>query len=123
MPVESVKVKGLRELNRAFKRYDDDLKRELEDELVAAGEIVASDARQRFSLIDVKSASGFKSKTKGFGRVVVQQSLRKGRNRRRNYGGLQMRRGLLPAVEANEAKVIKAVEGMLDRIGRENGFE
>ena len=118
----SLKVTGLRELHRALKNYDDDLKRELEDELRAAGELVTESSRARFVNTDARSAAGFKSKVKGFGRVVVQQSRRRTTGRRGDYGSLQMRRALIPAVAENEATVIRHMEGMLDRLGRENGF-
>jgi hypothetical protein len=122
MAAGSVKVKGLRQMHRAFKNYDGALKRELEDELRAAGTIVATSARAKFVGIDQRSSAGFKSKTKGFGRVVVQQSRRKTTGRRPDFGSLQMRRALLPAVAENEPQVLRAVEGMLDRIGRKEGF-
>ena len=119
---DAVRVKGLRQLHRALKEYSDDVKRELEQELRAAGEIVATSARSKFVGIDQRSAAGFKSKTKGFGRVVVQQSRRRTTGRRGDFGSLQMRRALLPAVGENQAQVLEHIEGMLDRIGRRNGF-
>jgi hypothetical protein len=119
---QSLKVKGLRELHRALKNYDDDLKRELEAELRAAGELVAVGAQSRFLGIDARSAAGFKSRVKGFGRVVVQQSRRRTTGRRGDFGSLQMRRALLPSVADNQDKVMNQIEGMLDRLGRENGF-
>jgi hypothetical protein len=118
----SLKVKNLRQLHRALKNVDDDLKRELEQELRAAGDIVALDAQQRFSVIDVGSAAGIRSRVKGFGRVVVEQQRRKRTGERPDFGALQMRRALLPARAANEDRVLESVEGMLDRIGREAGF-
>lgn len=117
-----VKVKGLRELHRALKNYDDDLKRELEQELRNAGELVATGAQTRFLGVDARSAAGFKSRVKGFGRVVVEQSRRRTTGRRGDFGSLQMRRALIPSVADNETRVLAAVEGMLDRLGRENGF-
>lgn len=117
-----LKVRGLRELHRALKNYDNGLKRDLEAELRAAGEIVASGARSRFVGIDSRSAAGFKSRVKGFGRVVVEQSRRRTTGRRGDFGSLQMRRALLPSVAENESKVMNSIEGMLDRLGRENGF-
>lgn len=117
-----VKVKGLREFHRALKNVNDGVKRELESELRAAGEIVASGARTRFVGVDARSAAGFKSRVKGFGRVVVEQSRRRTTGRRGDFGSLQMRRALLPSVAEHEPQVLRAVEGMLDRLGRENGF-
>jgi hypothetical protein len=117
-----VKVKGLRELHRALKRYDIELKAELERELKDAGDIVASEARQRFTVIDARSAAGFKAKLRGFGRVVVQQNRRKTTGLRGDFGSLQMRRALIPAVSDNQDRVIASVEGMLDRLGHREGF-
>ena len=118
----TLRVKGLRQLHRALKDYDDGLKRELEAELRAAGEIVAADARTRFLGVDARSAAGFKSKVRGFGRVVVQQSRRRTTGLRGDFGSLQMRRALLPSVNENQARVLETVEGMLDRLGRKEGF-
>ena len=118
----SVKVNGLRELHRALKNYDNGLKLELEQELRDAGDLVATSARTKFVGIDARSAAGFKSKVRGFGRVVVQQSRRRTTGRRGDFGSLQMRRALLPSVTENEPQVLHAIEGMLDRLGRREGF-
>lgn len=118
----TLRVKNLRQMHRALKQADDGLKRELEQELKAAGEIVATEAQQRFSAIDVRSAAGIRSRVKGFGRVTVEQQRRKKTGLRPDFGALQMRRALLPARAANEDRVLQSVEGMLDRIGREAGF-
>ena len=121
-PAAQVKIRGLRELHRALKRYDAELKLDLERELRDAGAIVAADARQRFSAIDARSAQGFKTKLRGFGRVVVQQQRRKTTGQHPEFGSLQMRRALIPSVASNEDRVINTIEGMLDRLGREKGF-
>src|SRR5262245_17498288 len=117
-----VKVNGLRQLHRALKDYNDGVKRELELELRAAGELVAVGARTRFVGVDARSAAGFKSRVKGFGRVVVEQSRRRTTGLRGDFGSLQMRRSLLPSLVENEPKVLLAVEGLLDRLGRSEGF-
>lgn len=122
MAATSVKVNGLRQLHRAFKEYDNGLKLELEQELRDAGDLVATGARTRFLGVDARSATGFKTRVKGFGRVVVQQSRRRTTGRRGDYGSLQMRRALLPSLAENEPQVMDAVEGMLDRLGRREGF-
>lgn len=116
-----IRVKGLKELHKAFKNYDAELKRELDQELRAAGEIVASEARQRFSAIDARAARGFVPKVRGFGRVIVLQRIRS-KHKRPDFGSLQMRKGLLPAMADNEDRVIAKVEDILDTIGRREGF-
>jgi hypothetical protein len=117
-----IKITNLRQFHRALKDYDEDLKRELEQELKDAGDIVRTEARRRFSAIDVRSAAGFRPRVRGFGRVVVEQSRRRTSGLRGDFGSLQMRRALIPAVADNQGRVLEAVESMLDRIGRQEGF-
>jgi hypothetical protein len=120
--VSSIKITNLRQFHRALKDYDEDLKRELEQELKDAADIVRTDARRRFSTIDVRSAAGFRPRVKGFGRVLVEQSRRRSTGQRPDFGSLQMRRALIPAVYDNRERVMDAVENMLDRIGLQEGF-
>ena len=122
MATATVRVRGLRELQRDFKKMGGGLNKDIDRELREAGQIVADDARSRFSGISASSAAGFRPRTRGFGRVVVEQ--RKGRTtgRRGDYGALQMRRALLPALGAKQDEVVKALDQMLGRLGGENGF-
>jgi hypothetical protein len=53
----TVQVKGLRELDRALRKMDKELSRELRSSLKEAAEIVAVDARSRFDSISPASAS------------------------------------------------------------------
>ena len=118
----SVKVHGIKELGQALKRVDRELARELDDALKDAAQIVSDNARSRFSFIDSRSAGGFRPRIKGFGRVVVEQRKRKTTGQHPEFGSLQMRRALLPAMREDEPKVIEALEHMLDTLGRDNGF-
>lgn len=118
----SVKVHGLRELNSALKKVDRELARELESELRDAAQLVAETARAKFSVIDARSAMGFRPRIRGFGRVVVEQRRRRTTGQHPEFGSLQMRRALLPALREDEPKVIEAIEGMLDRLGHGAGF-
>ncbi len=113
-----VKLIGLRQLHKKLKDYDDGLKRELEVKLRDAGDIVATGAQQRFSAIDVRSAAGFRSRVKGFGRVVVEQRRRKTTGLRGDYGTLQMERALLPSRADNHQRVVDSMENMLQTLGR-----
>lgn len=122
MAQPSVKVTGLKELHRAFKGYDDELKRELDTALKEAGEMAASGARARFSMIDARSAAGFKVKLAGFGRVVVQQTRRKTTGKRPGFGALQMQEALIPARGEAFPKVVSHLEQVLDTLGRKEGF-
>ena len=122
MTVATVKVKGLRELNSALKRYDRELGKNLERELLVAAQLVADNARSRFSVIDARSAAGMRPRIRGFGRVVVEQRYRRTTGQHPEFGSLQMRRALLPAMREEEPMVIATIEGMLDRLGLEEGF-
>lgn len=122
MAAETVRIKGIRELNSALARYDKELKKELERELRDAAQKVADSARARFAGIDQKSAMGFRPRIRGFGRVVVEQRYRKTTGQHPNFGSLQMRRALLPALASESDNVVRALEGMLDRLGLEEGF-
>jgi hypothetical protein len=117
----TVRVHGLRELNKAFRNVEKDLRKELREELRGVGRIVANEAAGLFAPIDPGSASGFKVRVRQRG-VAVEQSKRRTTGAHPEYGGLQMRKALLPALERKEPEVVRGLEGMLDRLGRGNGF-
>lgn len=118
----SIKVHGLRELNSALKHYNKELKKELEVDLRLAAQTVADEARKLFASYDEKSAAGFRPRIRGLGRVVVEQ--RRGRTTgfHPDYGALQMRRALLPALARKQEEVVKSLERMLDDLGHREGF-
>ena len=122
MAVGEVRVRGLRELHAALKRYDVEVKKDFEKELREAGKLVAASARSKFSAIDARSAAGFRPRVRGFGRVVVEQRLGRTTGLRPDFGSLQMRRALLPAMREEEPQVIAAIDDLLGRVGREEGF-
>lgn len=114
-------MKGLKELNRAINRADKESRKLMKERFKQVGEIVASDGRSRFSRIDSGSAAGFKAKalTKG---VKVEQSRRKVTGKRGDYGALQMRTALVPALQAKQVDVVeelnRALEDVADIIRR-----
>src|SRR6266540_4003609 len=118
----AVRIKGLNELRMAFKEMDAALYRELGKELKQVAEVVAVDARRRFSVVDHHSASGYKPRLHGKRGVSVDQTLRKVTGKRGDYGALQMRRALIPALQSHESELVSGVERMLDRLEREHGF-
>ena len=115
-------VTGLREYHRALKDYDKAASKGLDLELIEAARIVRDSATQRFSTIDVRTASSFRPRVRGFGRVVVEQRLGRTTGLRPDFGSLQMRRGLLPAMAENQEKIIAAIDGMLSRAAYKEGF-
>lgn len=112
---DSVQVKGIRELQRAFRAYDKDLSKKLREELRAVGTIVQVEARQRFAGISARSAAGYKVRVRQRG-VSVEQSLRRVSGLRPDYGRLQMKTSLLPALVTKEPLVVARVERMLDNL-------
>lgn len=117
----TVRVRGLKEFQRALaKTSPGDLRKGLNREIRQAGQVVADDARARFSGISPRSAAGFRPRTKGYGRAVVEQRLRRTTGKRGDYGALQMRRALLPALGAKRNEVLRNLEEMLDRLLRGN---
>jgi hypothetical protein len=116
-----VKVKGLRELRQAFKAMDREVSRELDNELKGIAQAVADEARNRFSAIDARSASGFKPRLRGFGSVLVVQT-RRSKHVRPDFGSLQMRRALIPALWAKASDTERAVDSMLARLEHRHGF-
>lgn len=122
MASSTIRVRGLRELQRDFKKMSGDLSKEVDRELKEAAGIVAEEARSLFSSYDSRSASGFRPRVKGFGRAFVEQSRRRTTGKRPDYGALQMRRALLPALGSKQAEVIERLDKMLGRLGDDNGF-
>lgn len=120
-----VKVRGLREMNRAFARANRDLDRELKDTLKDAAEPVREGAeRLAFTQIRgmVHSPRWAEQKIGATSRVVYiaprQRGTKNPLRRRPNLAGLLLGRAMEPALRQNEHRVVAKLERMLDRIGR-----
>lgn len=122
MAGSTVRVRGLRELQRDFKKMSGDLNKEVDRELKEAAGIVSEEARSRFVAYNSGSAAGFRPRVKGFGRAFVEQSRRRKTGKRPDYGALQMRKALLPALGAKQNEVIERLDKMLGRLGGDYGF-
>lgn len=116
-----VRVKGLRELQRDIGRVDKQLRSELGKELKKLAEPVAADASRRVARFGEKTAAGIVAGRRGGG-AVVRQRLRKVTGKRGDFGALQMRTALIPALEAHEEEVVHGVEDLLDRLTSEAGL-
>jgi hypothetical protein len=111
----TLRVEGYREMMKAFARTDKATRRAVRKEFRQAGEAVQSDAAVRFAPIDARSAAGYRIRVRQRG-VAVEQSLRKTTGKHPEYGALQMRKALVPALYANEEKTVRAMEAALDRV-------
>jgi hypothetical protein len=118
---ETIRVKGVKELQRELRKYDKDMAKEMRAKLKDAGEIVRGDAASRFSEVDARSAMGFRTRVRG-GSVFVEQSRGRTTGEHPEFGVLQMERALLPALSGREDEVTRSLEDMLDTLGRKGGF-
>lgn len=118
-----VRIDGLKELVLATGGYKTALAKEIRAELIVGAKLVATDARSRMTRIDAKSAMGLVPFARATGTSGVKQRKKKRLNPGRgDYGALQMRRALLPALWSKRPEVEKNVDSMLDRLGGKAGF-
>lgn len=115
-----LRIKGLKELDRAFGKIDRDLRREMKVEIKAGAELVAADARPRAEKYGSRTAGGIKAAIRGT-TGLVRQSIG-GKRIRPAFGSVLLRNALLPAVEAKQEAVVDHFDQMLGRLGGDAGF-
>jgi hypothetical protein len=117
----TLRVQGINELIRAFRKVDQGLRRQTQRELQEIARIVSDDARNR---IDARygGGSGRYIRPRVKGSSAIAESRARSTGRHPNFGGLIMTRGLLPARAAKQDEVVKAFEKMLDKLGSGAGF-
>jgi hypothetical protein len=108
-------VRGFKEFLRACDHAPKEAKREVRQILREAGSVVRRDATDRFDAYSTKSAHGYRVVVRSRG-VAVEQSLRKTTGRNPQWGALQMRRALLPALHENTARFEREMEHAVDLI-------
>lgn len=113
--VETLRVVGYRDMMRAFAKADRDTKRGARETFRSVGESVRVDAVARFAGTDSRSAAGYRTRVRQRG-IAVEQSLRRTTGKHPEYGRLQMRRALEPALAANEERVQRDLEHALDAV-------
>lgn len=111
----TLRVEGYREFMQLMARTDRASRKAVRDEIRKAGEHVRVDAAGLFSPTDARTAAGYKTRVRQRG-VAVEQSLRKTTGKRPDFGALQMRRALLPALYGNEDRTIRELQQAFDRI-------
>jgi hypothetical protein len=115
----TVKVEGLKQLDRALKQTDKEAAKGLRKELREAAKVVAMDARQKFMGVDGRSAMGIRPRVRSGLVAVAEQSRKRTTGKRPDYGALQMRSALMPALRENQDEVIRRVDDMLERLEKE----
>ena len=112
---ETLRVEGYREFMRAVARADNESRKRVRTVFREVGEDVRADAQTFFDPISSKSAAGYRTRVRQTG-IVVQQSLTKVTGRRPDYGALQMRRALLPALAANAPELDQKMERAMGQV-------
>lgn len=117
----TLRVENLREFLRAVNKIDRGEKKAIKDTLAEAAQPVAATARQRLSRYAGASLTTIGPRVVTAG-VFVTQRARKVTGKRGDFGALQMREGLIPALAEHEDDVVEALEDALDDLGRSAGF-
>lgn len=124
----TVRVDGLRELTRDFKKISKDLDKEVTNELKEAADPVKRDAQQ-------KGLSQIRNLTQRWSRMRIGVSKAKGLvymvpatkrsvgTPRPNLNPLLMDEAMWPAVEDNRDEVVKGLEEMIDKLGGHYGLD
>jgi hypothetical protein len=117
----TVHVVGLREVQRAFREVDKSLALQLGNDLKKAAEPVAVSAKQKVSRYRGASINTIRTRRAG-PTIYVEQSAKKVTGKRGDFGALQMRRALEPALDEKSAQVFREVEQVLDHYASKAGF-
>lgn len=111
-------VRGYKELLRGLVDADKNTRREVRATLREAGDTVkvaaAENALSRFHNAG-RTAAGYRVVVRQRG-LSVEQSIRKTTGKRPDYGGLQMKDALLPALERNEGRIEADMDAAMDKV-------
>jgi hypothetical protein len=116
--VATYRVEGLRSLIRATDAAGKETKKLVRDDLRRVAEPVKQSAQARFARYDARSASRYGISVRRTGYVSVEQRLRRTTGHHPQYGSLQMRKALIPALEDNTDNIVAGLEQALDRWAR-----
>ena len=121
MAAATVRVRGLRETQRALQKVNKEAAKTVRDALKEATEPVASDARSRLSRYAGASVGTIGPRATNRG-VFVTQRARKKTGKRGDFGVLQMQEVLVPALEEHEGEIVERVDDALERLARSARF-
>lgn len=124
-----VRVRGLRELTRAFKEIPEEIVEEMTWELLEAANPVKMEAQDLAvtQITNMPRSPEWAAMKLGVSRrqgvVWMAPALRGGRGRKRpNLADLLMGRSMEPALEHNQDKVVDRIDDLIDRIADNHGF-
>ncbi len=112
-----VRTSGLRELQRDLGGARSDFGKDLTAALKDAAEPIRASAASTAAQWGSKTASGYAVSVRGT-RAYVRQRRRKTTGQHPEFGALQMREALLPAVASQEGEVFRRVERAVDDVLR-----
>jgi hypothetical protein len=111
----TLRVRGYSGFLAATARADRESKRYVRETFRQVGDVVRQEAAGRFASTDIRSAAGYRTRVRQRG-IVVEQSLGRTTGTRPDFGALQMRRALLPALMSNADTLDRGMERALDRV-------
>lgn len=109
----TVRVRGLRETQRALKQLDGSVRKDFRNELKKAAEPVVPAVRSR--LARFRGVSMNVSPRVLGAKVVVRQNAKKVTGLRGDFGAVQMRAAFIPAVEEKAGRVAHEVDNAIGR--------
>jgi hypothetical protein len=116
----TVRVEGAAKVQKAFRGIEKRLATEFGKDLQKAADPVveATKAKEKWQGASIGT---IRSRRRGVN-VYVEQSARKVTGKRADYGALQMKQALVPALDENADKVFTEVGHVLDRYAHREGF-
>jgi hypothetical protein len=124
MAHETVHIRGLREMNRAFKESDKNLPKLMRKKMSDVAKPVAIDAADRASRIGNVTGRWAEMRVGVTSRVVYVAPTQRGHRsseRRPNLASLLMDRAMQPALDAHSDDIVDKVGDALDELAREWG--
>jgi hypothetical protein len=117
----TIEEQGLGEFISAALKADKLTRTVVRGRLQHAGDIVRENAAGRYRPRDTKSGAGLRVRARPVGAFVeqsvfVEQQLRKTTGLHPEWGSWQMRHALIPGLEAEQAAVLREIEGAVDEL-------
>lgn len=117
--MRTVRVNGLRSMLKVTDQMPNDIKRGVRAELRKVAEPVRAEATALFvGTVGKPGATKYGISVRAVGTVSVEQRLRRTTGLHPEFGALQMRRALLPALDHNEDNVVRAMDSVIADVER-----
>lgn len=125
MAAAQVRLKGLRDLQRALSKVNKGAAAAVRDELKKAAEPVRAGAQEK-ALMEISNIGPSWAAMKAGSRpgvvYIAPSARRRGGSPRPNLGILLLEKAMFPALDEHKDEVESEMEDALDRLGRSAGF-